>query len=110
MPATPWQLWIVIALLGLEGFGNLVSIVDQPIAAYCLVSKVVFITGFLKRWQVVFILFMVLSSIHVLVFLFAGMPVIALLNVITMVLVGSQYRWFFPLPSLESPHQPRTVA
>lgn len=44
-PGVPWQIWITVFFLSLEGVGNLLSIPAQPAAARWLAAKVLFITG-----------------------------------------------------------------
>jgi hypothetical protein len=90
----PWQIWVVVALLALEGVGNLLYIPQQPMALIWLGAKCLFILGLLKRWQWVFCLFVVISIIHVLSFLLQE-PLAALINLAMVVLVLSTYRFYF---------------
>ena len=43
----PWQIWIVVLLLVLEGVGSVLSIPHQPAALYWVVAKCLFVTGLL---------------------------------------------------------------
>jgi hypothetical protein len=91
----PWQIWVVVVLLGMEGVGNLLLIPDHPIALYWLSAKVLFITGLLKAWRWVFVLFVVVAAYHVIAFL--GMNLIA--SAMNLTLVGlaiSARRYCFP--------------
>jgi hypothetical protein len=91
----PWQLWVAIVMLALEGIGNLFAIPDMPIAAYWLAAKVLFIFGFIHGWRLVYILFLIVAANHVLVFA-STLPIASFLNLVLMLLVGSAYRHFFP--------------
>lgn len=93
-PRLPWQLVVVSVVLGLEGVGNFLSMFDRPIAAVWLAAKVLFITGFLKRWKPVFWLYVVVGALHVLEFGLAGHFGIALINLILVGLTVSQADWF----------------
>lgn len=95
---TPWQLWVVIALLAAEGIGNLLSIAVTPVAAIWLAAKVLFIIGLIRRWRVVFILFVVITAMHVLGFA-SSAPIVAFLNLFILVVAVSQFRRFFPRDS-----------
>ncbi len=99
--SVPWQIWVVVGLLGLEGLGNLFDIPRQPQAAIWLLAKVLFITGLLRRWRPVFVLNLVVAGIHVIYFAFHG-PIAALLNLVLLVLVGSAYRFYFDESNAES--------
>jgi hypothetical protein len=90
----PWQIWVVVALLALEGVGNLLNIPKQPIQLYWLGAKCLFILGLLKRWRWVFGLFVFISVIHVLSFLLQE-PGVAAINLAMVVLVLSAYRFYF---------------
>ena len=94
-PSVPWQIWVVVVLLGLEGLGNLLSIPDQPIAAYWFLAKVLFITGLLKGWRFVYILFLIIAGYHVIGFL--GINIVA--SMLTLLMVGlvlSARDYYFP--------------
>ena len=91
----PWQIWIVIAILALEGVGNLLYIPQQPMALIWLGWKSLFILGLLKRWRWVFCLFVIFGVIHVLYFLLQA-PIVALMNLALVVLALCSYRFYFP--------------
>jgi len=91
----PWQVWVVIGVLALEGLGNLLAIPKQPQALIWLAAKVLFITGLLRRWRPVYVLTMVVAGAHVMHFA-APSPVAALLNLILIVLLAYVYRFYFP--------------
>jgi hypothetical protein len=96
----PWQLWVVSVLLGLEGFGNFLSMFDHPIAALWLLAKIVFIVGFVKRWKAAYIAFLIVSAMHVLSFGLAGHLGIAAMNFVLMLLAFSQNaRFISPKPA-----------
>jgi hypothetical protein len=90
----PWQIWVVVALLALEGIGNLSYIPKQPMALVWLGAKCLFIFGLLKRWRWVFCLLVIIGVIHVLYFLLQA-PLAALINLALVVLVLSAYRFYF---------------
>jgi hypothetical protein len=90
----PWQIWVVVAILALEGVGNFFSMFDHLAAAWWLFGKIVIITGLLKGWQWMFWIFLAIAAIHVIGFL-EVMPVASLLNLLLMVLVISARRYFF---------------
>ena len=94
----PWQIWVVVVLLGLEGIGNVLSIPENPTAAIWAGAKCLFIIGLTKRWRWVFVLFLVVGCIHVLWFSMHA-PFIALLNLVLVVLVGSTLHFYFPAKS-----------
>jgi hypothetical protein len=91
----PWQIWIVIVMLSLEGLGNLVDIPAMPISAFWLACKILFVLGFVRRWRVVYVLFCILAGLHVLAFA-AEAPFVAFLNLVILVLALTQYRLYFP--------------
>jgi cobalamin biosynthesis protein CobD/CbiB len=91
----PWQLWVVSAILALEGFGNFLSMFGNPIAGLWLAAKVLFITGFVKRWPVAYVAFLIVAGLHVLAFAMAGAIGIAGMNLIIMLLAVSQHDRFF---------------
>ena len=91
----PWQIWVVVALLALEGVGNLLYIPQQPMALIWLGWKSLFILGLLKRWRWVFCLFVIFGVIHVLYFLLQA-PIVALMNLALVVLALCSYRFYFP--------------
>ena len=91
----PWQIWVVVVLLGLEGVSNLFQALDHPIALYWFSAKVLFITGLLKAWKWVFVIFLVVCLQHVIVFL--GINVMAsAMNLILIGLTISARRYYFP--------------
>jgi len=92
---TPWQIWIVVALLAAEGIGNLLNTPRQPMAAMWLAAKILFITGLLLRWRPVFVLVLIVSVIHVIYFSLT-VPLVGLLNQALLILVASAYRFYFP--------------
>lgn len=94
-PDVPWQIWIAVIFLGLEGIGNLLSIPAQPAAATWLAAKILFITGLILGWRLVFIWFLAEGSLHVLAFSMQA-PFIAFLNLVLVLLVVSARRHFFP--------------
>jgi hypothetical protein len=91
----PWQIWIVVAILTLEGVGNLLYIQKQPLALIWLGAKCLFIFGLLKRWRWVFCLFVIIGIMHVLSFLIQA-PIAALINLVMVILVLSSFRFYFP--------------
>jgi hypothetical protein len=91
----PWQIWVVVAILALEGIGNLLYIPQQPMALYWLGAKCLFIFGLLKRWRWVFCLSVIVGVIHVLFFLLQA-PIVASINLALVVLVLSTFRFYFP--------------
>lgn len=100
----PWQIWVVIAMLSLEGLGNLLIIPSLPIAAFWLICKIFYVVGFIRRWRVAFVLFCIVAGLHV--FYFAGIaPFVAFLNLVILVLALTQFRLYFPprLPDRLSP-------
>jgi hypothetical protein len=91
----PWQIWIVIAVLALEGVGNLLIIPQQPMALIWLAAKCIFILGLLKRWRWVFCMFVVVGIVHIVFFMLQA-PVAALLNLAIVVLALTSFRFYFP--------------
>ena len=93
--AVPWQLWVASALLAIEGIlGNLPLILSQPVAAIWLAAKIVFITGFFLRWRPVYVIYLIVGSLHVLAF-GTSAPFVAFLNLVLVVLVASTKGYFF---------------
>jgi hypothetical protein len=84
----PWQIWIVVLLLGLEGIGNLFLIPEQPAALFWLLGKVLFITGLLKRWLWVYGIFLAICVIHVVYFLSIN-PIASVMNLLLILLAAS---------------------
>ena len=97
----PWQIWIVVAMLGMEGIGNLLAIPTQPQAAQWFLAKCLFVVGLLRGWRWVFVLYQIVGVIHVLGFL-GQAPGAAILNLLLMGLVFSAFRFYFP-HSIQSP-------
>ncbi len=91
----PGPIWMVVVLLGLEGVGNLFEIPGQPAAAVWLAAKILFVTGLIRGWAWVYILFLISAALHVLEFA-APAPFVAFVNLALMALVGSSHRHFFP--------------
>lgn len=91
----PWQIWVVVVMLGLEGVGNLLAIPQQPAAAGWAAAKVLFIAGLIGGWRWVFVLFLAVTALHVVAFGTVA-PVVAAMNLLIMVLVASAFRHFFP--------------
>lgn len=97
----PWQMWVVIAMLSVEGLGNLLIIPSLPIAAYWLICKIFFVVGFVRRWRVAFVLFCIVAALHV--FYFADIaPFCAFLNLVILVLALTQFRLYFS-PTIAGP-------
>jgi hypothetical protein len=92
--SVPWQIWIVVALLALEGVGNFFAMFDTPAAAWWLFAKVVFITGLIKGWQWVFWIFLAAGVLHVVYFLQINV-VASLLNLLMIGLTFSARDHFF---------------
>lgn len=102
----PWQVWLVVVFLVLEGLGNAQSSFrymgshdPQRIAQAWqsfgwLSAKFLFIAGLLLRWRPVFIYYAIVAMIHVVVFAL-GAPVAAFVNLITVGLLLSERTYFF---------------
>lgn len=100
----PWQIWVVVTVLGLEGLlGNFPAIAHNLVALWWLAAKVLFITGLLNRWRWVFVLNIVVGILHVLAFSTSA-PFVAFINLVLVLLVASSMRFYFPR---ESPLPPR---
>ena len=91
----PWQIWVVVALLSLEGISNLMAIPNEPRAAGWLATKCLFVIGLLRGWRPVFVLNLVVAGLHVLAFLPLA-PLVSLLNLVLMLLAASTLRFYFP--------------
>jgi len=91
----PWQVWVVIVLLALEGVCNLIAIPDNPMNIAWIVAKCVFIYGLynLHRWA--FVVFCVIAALHVVGFA-ASAPVVAAINLFLIVMLATCFRRFFP--------------
>jgi|GEM_PF-4188417 len=94
-PSVPWQIWITIFLLSLEGLGNLLAIPGEPAAAKWLAAKALFITGLILGWRLVFVWFLAVGLLHVQAFR-PLIPFAAFLNLVLVILVASAWRHFFP--------------
>ncbi len=93
----PWQIWVVVAYLGFEGvFGNLSMIPQNPMAITWFAAKCLFITGLLRRWRWVFVMFLLEGAMHVFGFL-AIAPFVTLLNLFLVALVFSAGEYYFPV-------------
>ena len=97
MRNVPWQIWVVVALLSLEGIGDLIAVYEYPYAITWIAAKCLFVVGLIKGWKWVFGLFLVIAAVHVLYFLFLS-PIASFLNLVLIILVCSSYRYFFPAP------------
>jgi hypothetical protein len=92
----PWQIWIVVLLLSVEGIlGNLPAIPSHPIAATWFAWKCLFIVGLIRRWRWVFVLYLVFGAIHVIGFSVIN-PFVATVNLFLMILVASTFHCYFP--------------
>jgi hypothetical protein len=90
----PWPIWVVVAMLVLEGLGNLLAIPRQPQALVWLFAKVLFVTGLLMRWRAIFVLVLVVTGGHFIYFA-PNAPVVAALNFVLLILVASAHRHYF---------------
>lgn len=92
----PWQIWIVVACLAIEGvFGNLPTIPQNPVAATWIAAKSLFIFGLIYRWRWVFVLFLLESALHAFAFSTTA-PTVAFMNLALFVLTASAWRTYFP--------------
>ena len=91
----PWQIWVVVVMLAMEGLSNLFMIPDQPMALIWLIAKCVFIAGLIKGWKWVYCLFIIFAGIHVLLFLPVS-PAASLINLILILLVLWPRHYYFP--------------
>jgi hypothetical protein len=89
----PPPIWIVVALLALEGIGNLFSIPDNLAAAYWLAAKCLFIVGLIRGWLVVYVLFLAVAILHVAYFLPLNF-VASLLNLVMLCLAASARKFY----------------
>ena len=96
----PWQIWVVVVALGLEGIKNFLSIPQQPMALIWLVAKCIFILGLLKGWKCVFCLFVVIGGLHVLYFMLQS-PLVTLINLVLVSFVLWSYHFYFPREALK---------
>jgi tRNA A-37 threonylcarbamoyl transferase component Bud32 len=90
----PWQIWVAVAMLTLEGLGNAIDLPRQPQALVWVAAKVLFITGLLRRWRPVFVLVLLVAIVHIVYFASAA-PITAGLNILLLMLVGSAFRYYF---------------
>jgi hypothetical protein len=95
MQDVPWQVWVVVGMLVLEGSSNLLQIPSNAWAIEWLLAKCLFVAGLINGWRWVFILFQVIATIHVVGFLVPA-PFVAFLNLLTIVLTCSAFRFYFP--------------
>ena len=91
----PWQIWIVVFLLGLEGIGNILMIPAYPPAIIWLLAKIVLITGLLCRWKAIFIISLFLSLQHAILFAVYLQLGVAFTNLLLFVLTVTTWNWFF---------------
>ncbi len=92
----PWQIWLVVALLALEGINNFFMIMYQPMALLWLGFKVLFIIGLIKPWRWVYVLFIAAALYHVLIFGIIGAFFVAIINLILVVFALWAFRYYFP--------------
>ena len=81
--AVPWQIWVVVVLLAIEGVGNLNEIPKQPQAIEWFLAKCLFVVGLVRGWKWLFIYFLAGAAIHVLYFL-SRSPFVAMENLLLM--------------------------
>ena len=93
--AVPWQIWVVVVLLGIEGIGNLQILPQQPQALEWFLAKCLFVVGLVSGWKWVFIYFQAGAAVHVAGFL-PQSPFVAMENLLIMGLSASAYRFYFP--------------
>ena len=96
MSEVPWQIWVVVVILVLEGINNYQAISKQPLAILWLAAKVVFIFGLLKKWKWVYPIFIAIAAIHVVFFAIEGFLIVSLINLALIILVLWAFRYFFP--------------
>lgn len=102
--SVPWQIWLVIAFLALEGFGNLAAIPSKPMAAEWFAAKCLFAVGLFRGWRWVFLWFLIEAAIHVYGFALR-VPYVAYVNFILLVLAASAWRFYFPTVASEVEHR-----
>ena len=90
----PWQIWVIVAALALEGLGNLQMASTEPKAIQWFLAKCLFILGLLNGWRPVFWLDLAIGAIHVVGFLPTA-PIVAMINLALLVLLLSSYSFFF---------------
>jgi len=96
----PWQIWVVVAVLGLEGLGDLATIQSQPPALFWLASKCLFAAGLLLGWWPIFVLFLSVAGYHA-VYFAGSASLVALMNLALVVLTGTAFRFYFTGKRLE---------
>jgi hypothetical protein len=98
----PWQIWVVVVLLVIEGVNNLYILPTQPQAIRWILAKCLFIVGLLRGWKWVFVVFQIMAAIHVIGFL-SPEPLVAMANLFLIVLTCSAYRFYFSRSVTSSP-------
>jgi hypothetical protein len=95
----PWQIWVVVVFLALEGiFNNLPIIFVVPAAMIWFGTKCLFILGLLRGWRWVFVVSIIVTTQHVLAFSMDA-PFIAFINLVMVLLTASALRYYFPVES-----------
>ena len=85
-------------MLSIEGVGDLMMALDHNLqAGFWLAAKIFFTLGFLYRWKLVYVVFLIIGALHVFGFSTQA-PFVAFLNLVLVLLVASTLRYFFPLP------------
>jgi hypothetical protein len=103
----PWQIWVVVAFLTVEGvLGNLPLIPSYPAAATWFAAKCLFVVGLLKGWRWVLVLFLISGVIHVLAFSVQA-PFVAFMNLVLVLLTASALRFYFPNAGSANIDQPQ---
>ena len=91
----PWQIWIVVIILGFEAIGNILMIPEYPQAIVWLAAKIVIVTGLFCRWKAVFFIFLFLALLHTIVFAANQYLGVAFTNFLLFVLTVTIWNWFF---------------
>ena len=107
--AVPWQIWVVVTLLVIEGIGNLQVLPQQPQALEWFLAKCLFIIGLVSGWKWLFIYFQAVAAVHVVGFL-AQSPLVAMENLLIMGLAASAYRFYFPRSVTSLPVDWKSIA
>ncbi|HPS54021.1 MAG TPA: hypothetical protein PLP05_00340 [Sedimentisphaerales bacterium] len=105
----PWQIWITAGMLRFEGISNFFTIFDNPAAIVWLTAKVLFITGLLRKWKWVYIVFLIGAGIHVVYFALAGAFVVAILNLALIILPLWVFRYYFPKDDINPVSERQTI-
>jgi tRNA A-37 threonylcarbamoyl transferase component Bud32 len=105
----PWQIWVVIAMLMVEGAGDLAGIPNQSEELSWLGAKWLCGVGLMLGWRPVFVFFMFTAGVHV-VYFASSFPRTAMMNLAMMVLAGSAYRYYFDGKRSERQSWLRTTA